>query len=108
MRRVQRLSIAIAVLLALPACRPARPSSTGPAPRQSAAPTGPFVPIERREPLYVIDGVVLPDSLVDRLPPRDSIAQIEVLKGAAARARYGDDGAAGVVILTTKRKHAKR
>ena len=56
------------------------------------------------EPLYVVDGVVLPPSPsggIYGIAPGD-IAKIEVLKDAAATAIYGSRGANGVVVITTK------
>ncbi len=81
------------------------------------------------EPLYVIDGVILNNQTVDSglnaltaagpVPfaqdPEDNtpnriadinpadIARIEVLKGPAASAIYGSKGAAGAILITTKR-----
>jgi TonB-linked SusC/RagA family outer membrane protein len=50
-------------------------------------------------PLYVVDGVPVPD--LSNLNPSD-IASIEVLKDAASTAIYGSRGANGVVLVTTK------
>lgn len=78
------------------------------------------------EPLFVIDGVPIdnsatttavldpeqggdqagaasPNRAVDINP--DDIANIEILKGAAAAAIYGGRGAQGVILITTKRGH---
>ena len=81
------------------------------------------------EPLYVIDGVILNNQTVDSglnaltaagpVPfaqdPEDNtpnriadinpadIAHIEILKGPAASAIYGSKGAAGAILITTKR-----
>ncbi len=81
------------------------------------------------QPLYIIDGVYLDNSSIssgglnavsaasgggnassqDNATNRiadinpDDIANIEILKGASASAIYGSRGAAGVVIITTKR-----
>jgi TonB-linked SusC/RagA family outer membrane protein len=52
------------------------------------------------DPLYVLDGVVVPD--LGSLNPND-IQSIEVLKDAASSAIYGSRGANGVVLVTTKR-----
>ena len=54
-------------------------------------------------PLYVVDGV--PVNTLDYLDQSD-IASIEVLKDAASAAIYGTKGAAGVVLVTTKRGEA--
>jgi TonB-linked SusC/RagA family outer membrane protein len=60
-------------------------------------------------PLYVIDGVILPISSqtqnsnpIDFLNPGD-IASVEVLKDASSIAIYGARGANGVVLVTTKK-----
>lgn len=53
-------------------------------------------------PIAVIDGVISDIESVALLNPSD-IASMEVLKDASATAIYGSRGAAGVVIVTTKR-----
>ncbi|MFH5886343.1 SusC/RagA family TonB-linked outer membrane protein [Halalkalibaculum sp. DA3122] len=60
------------------------------------------------DPLFVVDGVVLPQanlsngtSPIDYLDP-GNIKSIEVLKDASATAIYGARGANGVVLVTTK------
>jgi TonB-linked SusC/RagA family outer membrane protein len=53
-------------------------------------------------PLYVVDGVPVPD--ITNLNP-DNIASIEVLKDAASAAIYGARGANGVVLIKTKHGH---
>jgi TonB-linked SusC/RagA family outer membrane protein len=60
-------------------------------------------------PLYVVDGVVLPvgtqnnnSNAIDYINPSD-IASMEVLKDASATAIYGARGANGVILITTKR-----
>jgi TonB-linked SusC/RagA family outer membrane protein len=52
------------------------------------------------DPLYVVDGVPVPD--LGNINPSD-IASIEVLKDAASTAIYGSRGANGVVLITTKK-----
>ena len=54
-------------------------------------------------PLYVVDGVQ--GAIVG--DPND-IASIEVLKGAAATAIYGSQGANGVILVTTKSGSSKK
>lgn len=53
-----------------------------------------------REPLFVVDGVM------QREDPRHltgaEIAHIQVLRGEAATAAYGEQGTHGVVIITTR------
>ncbi|UOR03677.1 SusC/RagA family TonB-linked outer membrane protein [Hymenobacter aerilatus] len=50
-------------------------------------------------PLYVVDGVPVPN--INRLNPND-IESINVLKGANAAALYGSEGVNGALIVTTK------
>jgi TonB-linked SusC/RagA family outer membrane protein len=63
-------------------------------------------PSGSNEPLYVIDGIPLVNSLgvssfsINDLNPND-IASIEILKDASATAIYGSRGANGVVLVTT-------
>jgi TonB-dependent SusC/RagA subfamily outer membrane receptor len=60
-------------------------------------------------PLYVVDGVQLPQGnqdqfsqSIDYLNPND-VVSIEVLKDASSTAIYGARGANGVILITTKR-----
>ncbi|NQZ75467.1 MAG: SusC/RagA family TonB-linked outer membrane protein [Ekhidna sp.] len=62
------------------------------------------------DPLYVVDGVVLPQggnnvsgtrNPLSFINPSD-IADITILKDASAAAIYGSQGASGVIIITTK------
>lgn len=60
-------------------------------------------------PLYVIDGVMLPignqvqgSQAIDYINPND-IVSVEVLKDASSTAIYGARGANGVILVTTKR-----
>ncbi|WP_316817109.1 TonB-dependent receptor [Pedobacter nyackensis] len=52
------------------------------------------------DPLYLVDGV--PVSNLDNVNPLD-VDNISVLKDASSAAIYGSRGAAGVVLITTKR-----
>jgi TonB-linked SusC/RagA family outer membrane protein len=63
-------------------------------------------------PLYVIDGVMLPQSnqpqasqAIDFINPND-VVSVEVLKDASSTAIYGARGANGVILITTKRGRA--
>ncbi|MDQ4139022.1 MAG: TonB-dependent receptor, partial [Bacteroidota bacterium] len=63
-------------------------------------------------PLYVVDGVMLPQgnqaqfsNAIDYINPND-IVSVEVLKDASSTAIYGARGANGVVLVTTKRGKA--
>lgn len=60
-------------------------------------------------PLYVVDGVQLPQGnqdqfsqAIDYINPND-VVSIEVLKDASSTAIYGARGANGVILITTKR-----
>jgi TonB family protein len=56
-------------------------------------------------PLYVVDGVIVADRSALDLDALD-IESIEVIKGSAAAARYGERGKNGVVLITTMRQAA--
>jgi len=56
--------------------------------------------INNSDPLYVVDGIPVPN--IDFLNAND-IKSIEVLKDASASAIYGSRGANGVVLVTTKK-----
>ena len=58
--------------------------------------------LNNNNPIAVIDGVITDISAVSMLNSND-IESIEVLKDASASAIYGSRGAAGVVIITTKK-----
>ncbi len=53
-------------------------------------------------PLYVIDGVPVEAGVFQSINPND-FASIDVLRDAATAALYGSRGAAGVIVVTTKR-----
>lgn len=65
------------------------------------------------DPLYVIDGVILPQNTGERIGAvntnplntinADDIESVDILKDASATAIYGSRGANGVIIITTKR-----
>jgi len=54
--------------------------------------------IKQESPMYIIDGV--PNDDMSDINPKD-IKEMNVLKGAAAKAVYGDKGKNGVIIITT-------
>lgn len=60
-------------------------------------------PGQTNEPLFVVDGMPVRGggSLMADLNPSD-IESLSVLKGAAASALYGQEGANGVILITTK------
>lgn len=53
------------------------------------------------EPLFIIDGAPVDEDNFRSLNPND-IAKVDVLKDAGATAIYGNRGANGVIIITTK------
>ncbi|RYY18187.1 MAG: TonB-dependent receptor, partial [Cytophagaceae bacterium] len=57
-------------------------------------------------PLYVVDGTILPQGADLSFLNQNDIASIEVLKDAAAASIYGVQAANGVVLVTTKRGQA--
>lgn len=57
--------------------------------------------IAENTPLFVIDGVVKDDQNLDDLNP-DDIESINILKDASATTLYGQKGANGVILVTTK------
>ena len=61
------------------------------------------------EPLYIVDGVALPDGTpgIAWINPYD-IASIKVLKDPAETAIYGVRGGNGVVVVTTKQQRSDR
>ena len=59
----------------------------------------------KNDPIYVVDGVPLPD--ITRINPND-IQDITVLKGANAAALYGSEGVNGAIMITTKSGRAER
>ncbi len=59
--------------------------------------------LNNANPLFVVDGMLLDDASF--INPQD-VESIEVLKDASATAIYGNRGANGVVIITTKRGKA--
>lgn len=61
---------------------------------------------DSNQPLYIVDGVPLNQDEFRKLQ-QDNILNIETLKGTAATAIYGNRGAGGVVLITTKSGQAK-
>jgi TonB-linked SusC/RagA family outer membrane protein len=59
--------------------------------------------LNNANPLYVVDGMLLDD--ISFLNPSD-VASVEVLKDASATAIYGNRGANGVLLITTKKGSA--
>jgi TonB-dependent SusC/RagA subfamily outer membrane receptor len=52
------------------------------------------------EPLYIVDGVIVGRGMID--VDALHIESIEVVKGSAAQALYGDRAANGIIHITTK------
>ena len=63
--------------------------------------------LNNNNPIAVIDGVITDVSAISLLNSND-IESIEVLKDASASAIYGSRGAAGVIIVSTKKGTAER
>lgn len=59
-------------------------------------------PSKRGEPLLLVDGVRKSPDMLNKIPA-ESIESIEVIKGSAATAIYGADGADGVIVVTMKK-----
>mgnify|MGYP003633110022 CR=1 FL=1 len=57
------------------------------------------------DPLVVVDGIQGNMDLLSQIPPSE-IATIDILKDASATAVYGSRGAAGVIIVSTKKSKA--
>jgi iron complex outermembrane receptor protein len=58
-------------------------------------------------PLVVVDGIQGNLDLLNQVPPSE-IESVDILKDASATAIYGSRGAAGVVLITTKKGRAGR
>ena len=54
------------------------------------------------DPLVVVNGIQGNMDLLNQIPPSE-IASVDILKDASATAVYGSRGAAGVIIVTTKK-----
>ena len=61
-----------------------------------------WTPESKPEPYVVIDGEESNTEAMNNLDP-NQIAKVEILKGEDAAAAYGDKGANGVIIVTTKK-----
>ncbi len=57
------------------------------------------------DPLVVVDGIQGNMDLLSQIPPSE-IATVDILKDASATAIYGSRGAAGVIIVSTKKNKA--
>src|SRR5438105_13149810 len=58
---------------------------------------------QNNDPLYIVDGVPVPDTYVNWLNP-DDISSIQVLKDASAASIYGSRASNGVILIETTRK----
>lgn len=58
-------------------------------------------------PLYIVDGVPVEAGVFQSLNPND-FESVDVLKDAQAQSLYGSRGAAGVIVVTTKRGKSGR
>ncbi len=98
------IGIVAAVLLVAAACETSAPERVvGPA---SPAPLQTLVRgTAAHQPIVIVDGARQPDSTAKTLLAgmrADQIARVEVLKGAAAAAKYGADAQYGVIIIDLK------
>jgi TonB family protein len=66
-------------------------------------PTGALELIRSEPAFYIVDGKRTSRDDVSKIPT-DKIASVEVFKGETARAKYGDEGKNGVIVITTKPK----
>lgn len=57
------------------------------------------------DPLYVVDGVPVEQGVFQSLNPND-FESVDILKDATASALYGSRGAAGVIVVTTRKGRA--
>ena len=57
---------------------------------------------EAPRPLLVVDGVIVSDPDFLDTVDKSSIDRVEVIKGTAAQAQYGEQGANGVILVFTK------
>lgn len=61
--------------------------------------------VNGNNPLIIIDGVIAPTQYLEFISPKE-IDDITVLKDASATAAYGIQGAAGAIVITTKRGYS--
>jgi TonB-dependent SusC/RagA subfamily outer membrane receptor len=57
------------------------------------------------EPLYVVDGLPLPEGFSPSRLNADDVERIDVLKDWGSTAVYGARGANGVIVIRTRRGH---
>jgi TonB-dependent starch-binding outer membrane protein SusC len=75
----------------------------------SAALVGIYNPVTYRsntQPLIIIDGVIQLDAATRPpvIPPPEDIESLEIVRGAAAAALYGQRAANGVIVIKTKKR----
>ncbi len=63
--------------------------------------------LNEKAPLYFVDGKKMDKSVIESLSP-NLIYSIDILKEESAKARYGDEGKNGVVLITTKDYNKKK
>ena len=56
----------------------------------------------RAQPLYIVDGIPI-DGFTEGDLDESEIQSVEVLKGSEATAIYGNRGASGIIVITTKK-----
>ncbi|MGK0391817.1 MAG: Ca-activated chloride channel family protein [Maribacter sp.] len=59
------------------------------------------------EPLLIMEGIIVDKNNLDEVDP-STIKGVEVLKGDKATSLYGAKGSNGVIIITLKKKYAKK
>lgn len=62
---------------------------------------------ESQLPLYIVERVAVDKNVLDNIDP-NTIKSIEVLKGIAATSLYGIKASNGVIVVTLKKKYAKK
>ena len=62
----------------------------------------PLGSVSANAPIYIVDGVVLAAGSIPDIPT-SSIESVEVVRGAAAVAMWGERAASGVIVVKTKR-----
>ena len=61
------------------------------------------IPVSRAQPLLYIDGVRMGISLAQGLDP-DDVESVEIVKGDAAVALYGEEASVGVILISLKKE----
>jgi TonB-dependent SusC/RagA subfamily outer membrane receptor len=98
----RRLAFAAAAALLVAACNRAdRPSVTAPIAKPAASLANTKVGMLPDSIYVLVNGKEMPRADVAKIAA-SSIDKVEVLKGAAAIAQYGERASKGVILITTK------